>query len=93
MANVNTGSCCLIGRGKTPYTDEEAELHAKEVGVPPRPMETKNEIDERGAFIRQPNAFIQKFGNGKDELKAQANRYGIYWAKGCNWCHVVKTAL
>ena len=82
---TNTGSCCLIGRGKSVYTDEQAEKYAQEVGVPPRPMETKNEIDETGAFIRQPNAFIQKFGNGANELKAEANRYGIYWAKGCNW--------
>jgi len=67
------------------YTDEEAELHAKKIGVDPRPMETKNEIDETGAFVRQPNAAIQPFGNKKGDLKAEAGRYQIYWAKGCNW--------
>lgn len=67
------------------YTDEEAELHAKEVGVDPRPNETISEIDERGAFIRQPNAFIQPFGDKEGDLKAEANRYSIYWAVGCNW--------
>lgn len=67
------------------YTDAEAEEHAKEVGVPARPMETRNEIDESGAFIRQPNAFIQKFGEKEGELKAEAGRYAIYWAHGCNW--------
>ena len=36
----------------TVYTDEEAQAHAEEVGVNPRPMETKNEIDARGAFVR-----------------------------------------
>jgi putative glutathione S-transferase len=67
------------------YTDAEAERHAAEVGVPPRPMETRNEIDERGAFVRQPNAFIVPFGDKEGEWKAEAGRYRIYWAKGCNW--------
>ncbi len=67
------------------YTDEEAELHAKEVGVPARPKETISEIDERGAFIRQPNAFITPFGEKEGELKAEENRFAIYWAHGCHW--------
>ena len=67
------------------YTDALAEQFAKEVGVDPRPNETLVEIDERGAFIRQPNAFIQPFGDEEGDLKAEANRYGIYWATGCNW--------
>ncbi len=36
-------------------------------------------------FIRQPNAFIQPFGDKEGGLKAEANRFGIYWATGCNW--------
>jgi len=68
-----------------PYTDEQAEEYAKAVGVNPRPAETKNEIDETGAFIRQPNAFIQSFGDKEGDLKAEAGRYSIYWATGCNW--------
>ena len=67
------------------YTDEEAKAHAEEVGVDPRPNETISEIDETGAFIRQPNAFIQPFGDKEGDLKAEANRYAIYWAIGCNW--------
>ncbi len=67
------------------YTDEEAELHAKEVGVDPRPNETLVEIDERGAFIRQPNAFIKPFGDKEGDNKAAAGKYRIYWATGCNW--------
>ena len=67
------------------YTDEEAEAYAKEVGVDPRPNETVSETDERGAFIRQPNAFIQPFGDKEGEWKAAADRYSIYWATGCNW--------
>lgn len=58
------------------YTDALAEQFAKEVGVDPRPNETLVEIDERGAFIRQPNAFIQPFGDEEGDLKAEANRYG-----------------
>lgn len=59
------------------YTDELAEQFAKEAGVDPRPNETLVEIDERGAFIRQPNAFIQPFGDKEGDLKAEAGRYGI----------------
>lgn len=67
------------------YTDERAESYAAEVGAAPRPNETISEIDERGAFIRQPNTFIQPFGDGPNDLKAEAGRYSIYWAVGCNW--------
>ena len=67
------------------YTDELADKFAGEVGVPPRPMETKNEIDERGAFVRQPNAFVAPAGDKEGQWKPEANRYQIYWMKGCNW--------
>ena len=67
------------------YTDAEAEEHAQEVGVVPRPAETRNELDERGAFVRQANSFIQPFGSAPGTLKAEAGRYAIYWAEGCNW--------
>lgn len=67
------------------YTDELAKQYADEAGVSKRPMETLNEIDETGAFIRQPNAFIQPFGDKDGDLKAEAGRYSIYWAVGCNW--------
>lgn len=70
---------------KIKYTDIEAEQYAKETGVPPRPRETKNEIDERGAFVRQANSFVTPFGEKEGEWKAEAERYRIYWAKGCNW--------
>lgn len=67
------------------YTDEEAEQHAREVGVDPRPREAISEINERGVFIRQPNAFTQPFGDKEGDLKAEAGRYAIYWAHGCHW--------
>lgn len=67
------------------YTDELAEKFASEVGVSPRPNETKSEIDDRGVFIRQANWFTKPFGDKEDELKALPNTYGIYWAHGCHW--------
>lgn len=67
------------------YSDEQAEIWAKEAGVDPRPRETISEIDGIGAFIRQPNAFIKPFGDKEGDLKAEAGRYAIYWAHGCNW--------
>ncbi|MBR0132256.1 MAG: glutathione S-transferase C-terminal domain-containing protein [Lachnospiraceae bacterium] len=73
-------------KGTAPeYTDAEAEEHARERGVNPRPKETISEIDERGAFIRQPNAFIKPFGTKESDNKAEAGRFAIYWAHGCNW--------
>lgn len=81
-----SNACDISSRySKHPYTDEEAEKYAKEVGAAPRPMETKNEIDERGAFVRQPNSFIVPFGDEAGDHKAEAGRFAIYWAKGCNW--------
>ena len=71
--------------GQSEYTDSLAEKFAGEVKVNPRPNETKEEIDERGAFIRQNNRFTTPFGNGKGDLKALPNKYGIYWAHGCHW--------
>ena len=67
------------------YTDALAEEFAKQAGVDPRPMETFEEIDETGAFIRQPNAFIQPAGEGEGHWKAEPGRYQIYWAQGCHW--------
>lgn len=51
----------------------------------PRPREVENEIDEKGAFVRQKNRFDAPFGDGPDDLKAEAGRYRLIWAKGCNW--------
>ncbi len=90
MAEVNT-SCNIFEHKKknneaNGYTDELAEKFASEAGIEARPKETVKEIDERGAFIRQPNAFITKFGDNEGELKAYGDkRYKIYWARLCHW--------
>ncbi|MDR1548136.1 MAG: hypothetical protein LBT06_06040 [Hungatella sp.] len=47
-----------------------------------RPKEIEKEIDERGAFIRQPNRFTTPFGDGENDLKAESGRYRLFWAKG-----------
>jgi len=81
MANA----CSIFRNNKAPYTDEIAEKYAKEVGAKPRPKEIKDEIDERGAFIRQANAFIRPFGDRDEDLHAEDGRFAIYWAHGCHW--------
>lgn len=88
---VDIGSACSVSFGankqnaRSEYTDEEAQAHADEVGAKPRPRETISEIDERGAFIRQPNAFIKPFGDKEGDLKAEDGRFAVYWAHGCHW--------
>lgn len=59
--------------------------NVKPVEIKIRPVETKTEIDERGAFQRQLNHFTTPFGDGEGELKAEKGRYHLYWAKGCHW--------
>ncbi|MBP2643306.1 MAG: putative glutathione S-transferase [Firmicutes bacterium] len=51
----------------------------------PRPKETENEINSKGAFVRQQNRFVAPFGTGENENPVEANRYRLIWAKGCNW--------
>lgn len=46
---------------------------------------TSSEIDDRGAFVRQPNRFRAPFGDKEGELKAEKGRYRLFWAKGCHW--------
>lgn len=53
--------------------------------VKPRPKEIENEIDEKGAFVRQKNYFDKPFGAGEDKIPVEAGRYRLIWAKGCNW--------
>lgn len=71
--------------GKILYSDALAEADAKERGVLPRPKEIVSEINERGAFIRQPNRFLTPFGDGEGDLRAESGRYHLFWAKGCHW--------
>lgn len=81
------GNTCSIGITKNTdiYTDEQAEIDAKEAGIKPRPQEIKDEIDERGAFIRQTNLFVKPFGDSEGDLKAEDGRYAVYWMHGCHW--------
>ena len=67
------------------YNDELAKKFADEVGVKPRPRIQDFEINKKGFWIRQVNYFTKPFGSNPDDLKAEANRYRIYWAPLCNW--------
>jgi len=73
----------LLGDALT--KEHPLEKIARERGLRPRPNEMRSEIDERGAFIRQKNAFATPFGDGEGELKAEAGKYRLFWAKGCHW--------
>ena len=73
---------------KVDYTDEEAQRHAEKVHAIPRPKETIDEIDERGAFIRQANYFTTPFGEKEGEFKADKDRYVIYVFLDSLLCHL-----
>lgn len=66
-------------------SDEELERDAATRGVKLRPLESRTNIDERGAFIRPPCHFTTPFGDKEGELKAEAGRYRLLWSKNCNW--------
>lgn len=57
----------------------------KPVTLKIRPVETKTEVDERGAFQRQSNRFTTPFGDGSGQLKAEKGKYRLFWARGCHW--------
>ena len=72
------------------YTDEVADYLAKITNTRPKPkaiggIAIFDEIDEKGFWVRQPNYLIKPFGDKKDDLKADKDRYIIYWSPGCNW--------
>lgn len=60
---------------------EFTEVNGRRVRV--RPVETNTEIDEYGNFHRQPNRFTTGFGEGENPV--EADRYILFWGKGCNW--------
>ena len=66
------------------YTEELAKYFGKVSNSKPRPV-ISDEIDEKGFWIRQKNSLITPFGSKENELKADKDRYIIYWASGCNW--------
>ena len=48
-----------------------------------RPNEAVSETDAYGNFRRQANRFTEGFGPGKNPV--EADRYILFWAKGCHW--------
>lgn len=69
----------------TKYTDEVAEYLAGLHHTKPRPTIVQGEIDERGYWVRQKNFLITPFGDQEGNLKADKDRYIVYWNPGCNW--------
>ena len=57
----------------------------KPVTLKIRPVETKTEIDDRGAFQRQATRFTTPFGDEPGQLKAEKGKYRLFWARGCHW--------
>jgi putative glutathione S-transferase len=74
-------------------SEEEVEKEARRRGAKSRPKEINSEIDERGAFIRQPNHFSTPFGDAPGEFKAEKGRYQLFWAKGCHWSNRASIAI
>lgn len=60
---------------------EYVEVNGRSIRV--RPLAIEKEIDEYGNFHRQPNRFTTGFGPGENPV--EADRYILFWAKGCNW--------
>ena len=58
-----------------------------------RPVETENEVDAHGAFVRQKNRFTTPFGDKEGELPVETGRYRLIWAKGCNWSNRSSIAI
>ncbi len=79
MSNSCTLDLSKREKIETGYTDELAEQFAAQAGgLAPRPNEQKEETNERGVFVRQPNSFTVPFGDREGEHKAEANRFAIY---------------
>ena len=71
---------------KVEYTDNLAKYFAQDRGVNPRDtLKDDGEINEKGYWIRQTNYFTTPFGDKEGELKAEKDRYTIYWTYLCNW--------
>ena len=60
---------------------EYVDVNGRQIRV--RPTESGQEIDEYGNFHRQPNHFTKGFGEGENPV--EADRYILFWGKGCNW--------
>lgn len=53
----------------------------------------KNEINDKGQFVRQRTRFTTPFGNGEGELPVEAGRYRLLWTPVCPFAHRQKIAF
>ena len=94
MAEINL-SCGISAHRKkveensVVYDDNLAEYFARLNHTKPRPKiyvnSGENEINDKGYWVRQRNWLITPFGDKKGDLKADKDRYIIYWTPLCNW--------
>ncbi|TGB03578.1 glutathione S-transferase family protein [Halobacillus salinus] len=49
--------------------------------------EKPNEISQDGSFKRQTNRFTTPFGQKKEHLPVEADRYRLLWSPACPWAH------
>ena len=76
----------IKNQNKLEYTDNLAAYFANQRRVNPRDsIQTDGEINEKGYWIRQTNYFTTPFGEKDGELKAEKDKYTIYWTYLCNW--------
>lgn len=73
-----------VSSNQVEYTAELAEYFGAISHSRKHPI-LKGEIDEKGYWVRQKNSLITPFGDEEGDLKADKDRYIIYWASGCNW--------
>lgn len=90
MAEINISCDLSLRRNKEEkekviYTDNLASYFALVNGTKPRPKLIQGEISPLGFWVRQRNYLITPFGDKEGNLKADKDRYIIYWAPGCNW--------
>ncbi|KPV45382.1 glutathione S-transferase family protein [Alicyclobacillus ferrooxydans] len=50
-------------------------------------VRTATEISQDGAFKRQLNRFVTRFGDEEGELPIEAGRYRLIWSAACPWAH------
>lgn len=50
-------------------------------------VEQPKEVNEKGKFIRQKNAFTTCFGTKPGQLPVEAGRYRLLWSPVCPWAH------
>ncbi len=65
---------------------QEVESGGDPSSTSSRVAEVVDEQTPDGAFRRQRNLFLTRFGSGPDQVPAEPGRYRILGSVGCGWC-------